>query len=98
MFTQHLLVSYYLNYILIHAVHVAILYKIYLTFHSLQKLESRKSALEKATGLSEEKKDKWRKVLVHSFIASEESGTEIGENNVPRSVLKVKDCLGDLHK
>ena len=46
--------------------------------------------MEKATGLSEEKKAKWRKVLVHSFISSEESWTEIGENDVPKSVLKVK--------
>ena len=43
----------------------------------LQKLESRRAALERTNALSDEQKIKWREVLVSSFFSSEESGEVI---------------------
>ena len=47
-----------------------------LCFTFIQKLDNRKSALERANSMSEEMKTKWREVLFTSFISSEESGEE----------------------
>ena len=48
----------------------------------LQKLESRRAALERTSALSEEQKTKWQEVLVSSFISSEESGEVIDGETV----------------
>ena len=45
-------------------------------FLLLQKLEARKSALERTSALTNEQKERWRQVLVTNFISSEESGEE----------------------
>ena len=45
-------------------------------YYILQKLESRRAALERTNALCEQK-TKWQEVLVSSFISSEESGEEV---------------------
>ena len=57
-------------------------YIIYLFFLLLQKLEARKSALERTSALTNEQKERWRQVLVTNFISSEESGEEEIDGNV----------------
>lgn len=57
--------------------------------HSLQKLDNRKSVLERTNALSDELKEKWRQVLNPVFISSEESGEEEVDGDV-RQFLFVK--------
>ena len=52
------------------------LYQLTFPIPNLQKLESRKAALEHTNALSSEQKARWRTVLVSSFVSSEESGQE----------------------
>ncbi len=59
-------------------------YKLFL----LQKLDLRKSAFAKAT-VSEQQREIYSKVLVKSFISSEDSALE-GSDGVQKTVLKVK--------
>ena len=47
-----------------------------LNFCLIQKLDARKATLEKTAALTDEKKAKWREVVVFSFMSSEESGEE----------------------
>ena len=56
----------------------------------LQKLEARKSCLERTTALSEEGKEKWKEILKLSFMSSEESGEEIQQDGSSKSVMYVK--------
>ena len=46
----------------------------------LQKLESRKAVLLKASSLKDAQRDLWKKVVVKEFISSKESGEEDLEN------------------
>lgn len=57
-----------------------------LILYLIQKLELRKAALGRTTAINEERKGKWKEVLVPSFISSEESG----EDEDDRPVLYVK--------
>lgn len=47
----------------------------------IQKLEARKAALERSAGTTEAGKEKWRQVLVPSFMSSEESGEEFDDGD-----------------
>ena len=55
----------------------------------MQKLETRKAALERSTTIATDKKAKWREILIGSLISSEESGEEEVDGNL-QLVLYVK--------
>ena len=50
----------------------------------MQKLEARKAALERTAALTDDKKAKWREVVIFPFMSSEESGKEeVGDDTRP---------------
>ena len=59
-------------------------------FISLQKLQLRKSALERSKSIIEEKKSHWRKVLIKDFMSSEDSGKETLEDGSECPVLYIR--------
>ena len=61
-----------------------------LNFCLIQKLDARKATLEKTAALTDEKKAKWREVVVFSIMTSEESGEEeVGDHTRPVLYTKV---------
>ena len=54
-----------------------------------QKLEARKAALQRTSALTDDKKARWREVLMISFMSSEES-REDENGHEKRPVLYVK--------
>lgn len=66
-----------------------------LNFCLIQKLDARKATLEKTAALTDEKKAKWREVVVFSIMTSEESGEE--KLVITRDQFCIqKYCLGGL--
>lgn len=53
-------------------------------------------ALERTTATRDDKKPKWKEVLVPSFASSEESGEEVEGGTLQDQSCMLKLCHGDL--